>query len=168
MKNIGVLPRLYFDMVGKQFNVDEKEDRIILQKIVFFLEEMGVNVGGYCFVLETHGPFSQSLSNDIHEKLPSATSFTGIFSKPVQDTISFLKETLFSSHSNDSQYTLREWLEAVASFMFLRTYSYPSKSWGDIERIMIEKYNKDHLKCSEENQKAIECCTKLSNYSISL
>ena len=66
MSNKGILLRLFKEFTQRNIDVDNVEDRIIMQKIVFFLDEIGITVGNYSFVLETYGPFSQNLNNDIH------------------------------------------------------------------------------------------------------
>ena len=162
MENSSILLRLFVEFVGKDLDIENLEDKIIMQKIVFLLGELGLKIGNYKFSLNKFGPFSQSLHNDIALISKDDTPFLGTFAKPVVDTISFLKNLL--AMQPQTKYSLREWIEAIASFLFLKKYMYPSYNWNCINEKIIDL--KKHLLDRPSNEKAILCCEELLNYNI--
>ena len=105
MSNKGVLLRLFREFTGRDINVPAVEDRIIMQKIVFFLDEIGITVGDYSFVLETYGPFSQNLNNDIHNISDEQAIYNGTFPEYIQNAINYIRENVFAKHTKRSQYS---------------------------------------------------------------
>lgn len=164
MSNKGILLRLFKEFTERDIDVQNVEDRIIMQKIVFFLDEIGITVGNYSFVLETYGPFSQNLNNDIHNISDEQAIYDGTFPEYIQNAIMYIREIVFAKHTQCSQYTLRQWLEAIASLLFLKKYSYPSCSWDSIEEKMVDL--KEYLNNKAENSVAIACCESLNQYQL--
>lgn len=162
MENNGILLRLFIEFVDKDLDINNIEDKIIMQKIVFLLGELGLNIGNYRFSLNKFGPFSQSLNNDIALISENDTPFSGNFAEPVLDKINFLKNLL--AKQVQTKYSLREWIEAIATFLFLKKYMYPSYNWNYLnDKIKILK---EHLFDDQSNKKAILCCEEMLNYSI--
>ena len=162
MDKKSILQRLNVEFVGRKVNVDEIDDRIILQKIVFFLNEVGVGIGKYRFVMETYGPFSQNLNNDIHDFSSEQEMYDGELIPRMNHAISFLKEEIFDKFNAKDPYSLREWIEAIASMLYLKKYSYPSSSWDQIIQKMTS--TKQYLGNESENHAAISCCESILSY----
>lgn len=162
MENSDILLRIYKDLTGTDLNPAEKENRVIMQKIVFLLSELGLTVGNYKFVWDRYGPFSQSLQNDINEIKQDDTPFSGVFSESVQQSIIFVKRIL--QKSEETSYGFRNWIEAVASLLFLKKYMYPSFNWDQINTKLVSL--KAYLSNEEDNKEAIESCKSILEYNI--
>lgn len=160
MENRDILLRLYKDLIGTDLNATNREDKIIMQKIVFLLNELGLTVGDYRFAWDKYGPFSQSLQNDISEINISDIPYSGDFLESEQKIILFIKEIL--AKGEETTYSLRNWIEAVASLLFLKRYVYPSYGWKDINKQLVSL--KAYLSNHKDNIKAIESCKLILEY----
>ena len=60
MANKFLLP-VYKKVFGESFSYGRFEDRLKMQKMVYLLQEEGVNIGHYGFEWYKHGPYSQVL-----------------------------------------------------------------------------------------------------------
>ena len=60
-----LLKPVFKSIFNKEFNASEFEDRLEMQKAVYLLQNMGISVGDYRFLWYKHGPYSQTLQNDI-------------------------------------------------------------------------------------------------------
>ena len=52
-----LLRAVFCKVLNREFQSDSLDDRIILQKIVFFMHEKGISCGNYKFVWDLYGPF---------------------------------------------------------------------------------------------------------------
>lgn len=160
MENSSMLLRMYNEFTGQELDINNIEDKIIIQKIVFLLGEMGLKIGNYKFALHKFGPFSQSLHNDIALIKESDSPFKGTFSEPVMEAIAFLKQLI--KKQEETKYSLREWVEAIATFIFLKQYMYPLYNWDNINLIVMDI--KEYLRDEQSNKKAIYCCKEFFKY----
>ncbi len=160
MENSDILLRLYKDLTGTDLNATDRENRIIMQKIVFLLNELGLTVGDYRFAWDKYGPFSQSLHNDISTIAESDIPYSGEFSERTQSVILFVKDIL--ARRENTTYNLRNWIEAIASLLFLKRYIHPSYDWKEINNKLISL--KEHLSNKKDNEKAIESCELILAY----
>ena len=158
MENISVLPRIYRDITGENIDISDFDNRIIMQKFVFLLGELGVSVGNYTFVWDKYGPFSQSLKNDI-----SLIDTNDIYNEQFMDTaknaINFIKDIF---NKNDTKYSKREWIENIASCVFMKKYLYPLNSWDDITNKI--KRLKPYLSDNKANQQCSCIANTIVNY----
>lgn len=164
MDNKGILLRLFNDCTETKINLKNISDRIILQKIVFFLDELGITVGDYNFALETHGPFSQNLNNDIHDIRGTQKMYDGAFPEYIQNAIIFLKEEIFKKRLDSFQYSVSVWVEAIASLLYSKKYMYPTATLENNLSKLLEL--KTHLTDETANQAVLDCCSKFLQYSI--
>lgn len=154
-----ILIRVYEEITGNSLNARNQDERIILQKTVFLLKEMGVTIGDYRFVWDKYGPFSQSLNNDICIIDESMKPYTGNFSDNTNNIISFIRDII---KETNEEYGLKNWIEAIASFIYLKKYAYPFYDWDNINAYIKEK--KPYLSNDEINQSVINCCERILNY----
>lgn len=161
MENSNLLLRIYKDVTGEELIVAERENRIVMQKIVFLFSELGLTIGNYKFAWDKYGPFSQSLHNDISTISETDVPYSGEFSESVQNIILFVRELL--NKSVGTTYSLRNWIEAIASLLFLKRYVYPSYDWEEINQQLVVL--KEHLSNREDNEKAIESCKLILAYN---
>ena len=65
MANRYLLP-VYKILYGHNFSYSDFDQRMEMQKAVYLLQDMGVPIGDYGFRWYLHGPYSQSLQDDMH------------------------------------------------------------------------------------------------------
>lgn len=93
----------YFEeSLGWEFNVDEFDDRLKMQKLVYFARECGLDVP-YNYNIYRHGPYSPALAEDYYEISDSGNRRVGASEI---DTATF--EELVEGRGN-------EWLEIAAT-----------------------------------------------------
>ena len=63
-----LLKSVFENIFERPFKAREFSDRLELQKVVYLLQNMGISVGDYRFIWYKHGPYSQTLQNDILSK----------------------------------------------------------------------------------------------------
>ena len=125
MKEINVLPIILRDIMGKEIDINNADDRDILQKLVYLLSELRIFVEEYKFAYDKNvGPFSQSLENDIME-IDDVCHYVELSSNS-NEAISYLKEVV---SQNNGKYSDRAWLENIASQVYMKKYMYPSESF---------------------------------------
>lgn len=126
------------------------EDRLITQKLIFLLNELGVSCGENSFKWYKHGPYSQHLQNSmLFEACNKHINLE--FSDDGLTAIEKIKLMVFTSHSG---YTDSQWVEAIGSLLFLRQYIYPTLN----DTQLLEKFLelKPHLSNTELNAKAAD------------
>lgn len=125
MKEINVLPIILRDIMGKEIDINNADDRDILQKLVYLLSELRIYVEEYKFAYDKNvGPFSQSLENDIME-IDDVCHYVELSSNS-NEAISYLKEVVAQ---NNGKYSNRAWLGNIASQVYMKKYMYPSESF---------------------------------------
>lgn len=149
MESVSVLPRVFEEIIGRKIDIENFDDRIIMQKLVYLLGEVRVSVGNYSFVWHKFGPYSQSLRNDI-SLIDKNDVFDGTFFEIVNKSISFIRDIFLQ---RDTRYTEREWLEAIASCVYMKKYLFPSENWEGIQERIVEI--KKYLNYPEIN---LRCC----------
>ena len=132
------------EMDAKQFNCRKE-----LQKEIYLLQEMGVEVGNYSFFWYNHGPYSQDLQNDIL-RLNTSKTETIAFSKEVKEILDMLK----SMFNEETTYSIGNWVECLASVQYLRTnIFYRNEKQGEIIKELEKR--KPHLNDRKSNLKAL-------------
>lgn len=148
------LLNIIFEKVfSEKFNKDEMDDRIMLQKAVYLLREFGVSCGEYDFVWDHYGPFSPDLSDDMKKEVTDCgdVEFT--------DKANRHMEQLCEIFSDNGEYSVRYWSEAVASLRYLMVHMYPL--WSDEQIIGELEKEKRTLSKHEENVRAMKCVKQL-------
>lgn len=158
MENISVLPRIYHDITGNQIDINDFDDRIIMQKLVYLLGEVRMSVGNYNFVWHKYGPYSQSLRNDI-SRINLDDVFEEEFLEIVNKSINFIKDIF---HKNNGVYSKRMWLENIASCVYMKKYLYPSESWESIRSRITEV--KEYLNNDEANSLCCDIADSIINF----
>ena len=153
MKEINVLPIILRDIMGKEIDINNADDRDILQKLVYLLSELRIFVEEYKFAYDKNvGPFSQSLENDIME-IDDICHYVELSSNS-NEAISYLKEVV---SQNNGKYSDRAWLENIASQVYMKKYMYPSESFVLIRHRVCN----DH-KDFQNNDAANTICSSLA------
>lgn len=135
--------------------VQEFDSRMEMQKAVYLLEEMGVPVGGYGFYWYKHGPYSQSLQNDI---LSISAEPDVPFSISVDNNKSI--KLLHDLMSKSVEYPTSNWAECLASLHYIKKNLLP-KSASDEDVVNELEKRKPHLDNVELNMQALHDLSSL-------
>ena len=151
-----LLKPVFEQVFGREFHSNVFEDRLEMQKMVYLLQNMGILVGGYNFLWYKHGPYSQTLQNDIL-RIQLAENIKIEFSNDAKRAIELLKRVLFKE---EVSYSLAEWIECLGSLCYVKGNILPSSSTDEQILAELEK-RKPHLDHKEDNQIAIETLHEL-------
>lgn len=145
MKNL--LKVIYSKVYDEDFSYENFDDRKKLQKAIYFLENMGVDIGDYSFVWDTYGPYSLGLDFEASQ-LDDAVEQEFSFSAFAEECFEKVKNILAQS----VKYNCVLWMECVASLHYLKNvFRY------DEDRVIDELVKrKSYLSDNEANVKALE------------
>lgn len=116
MANRYLLP-VYKLLYERDFSYSDFDQRMEMQKAVYLLQDMGVPIGDYGFRWYLHGPYSQSLQDDMHyESGRPVTALT--LSKEYSENIARLHDVIHSKERMN--YSVSSWVECLASLHYLR------------------------------------------------
>lgn len=147
MSNIYIAP-VYKAIYGKEFEMSFAH-RMEMQKAIYLLTEMGVPVGNYGFCWYLHGPYSQTLQNDILS-LPIKNQPVISFSEDSNKAIAKLRKVLLKH----TDYSPSQWAECLASIQYIRTMILPQSASKDKIVGELEK-RKPHLSNKALNYEAL-------------
>lgn len=151
----GILNQLYRLLFGENFSYDDFEKRLKMQKGIYLLQEMGVPVGDYRFSWYKHGPYSQSLLDDMYRT--QATSDVNL-STDTNTAIAELRASLIVP--SEVQYSVGEWAECIGSLHYLRE-NYFSFNTPDKDLLCELRKRKPHLCDDHANQIALNLEKKI-------
>lgn len=143
--NSYILP-VYKSVYNEDFDHNAFNCRLKMQKMVYILQELGTSLGNYGFRWYKHGPYSQSLLDDMYIVSPNKPI---IFSEDSEINI----KKLTAMMKNTYGYQQYEWAECLASLLYLKKYILSSSANSD-EIIQALVNRKPHLSNSEANQAA--------------
>lgn len=144
-----LLNAVFGSVYDAEFRPESMDNRVMLQKAVFLMREQGISCGDYEFVWDHFGPFSAELSDDMKMEMEDESTQSVAFSQEAIETM----ECLRKAFSYETEYSVRYWVEAIASLLYLKKYVYPS--YSDEEIIQILENKKQDLRKHEENVKAM-------------
>lgn len=144
-----LLYAIFNNVFSQEFDASSIDDRVMLQKAVFLMHELGVACGDYTFSWDCYGPFSPDLSDDMKRMVEDDIPVK--FSKKAIQVMKRLRE-IFGIHS---EYEKRYWTEAIASLYYLKKYMYPT-STNDNVVLELENLKRYYLNNHTENIKALE------------
>lgn len=150
MANKFLLPT-YKKVFGQSFSYGCFDDRLKMQKMVYLLQEQGVNIGHYGFDWYKHGPYSQVLLDDMYIEAGSVCVELK-YTPEAEQRIERLK-TIFFDEEAEEIYGMKNWTECLASIHFLKNKELGSNtSEEEVLRVLIQR--KPHLNNSSLNRKA--------------
>ncbi|MCI9641284.1 MAG: hypothetical protein HFJ98_00590 [Eubacterium sp.] len=153
MSNI-VLKPIYKRIYNDDFSSDVFEKRMKMQKAIYLLQEMGIMVGNYDFFWYKHGPYCQTLQDDILDL--NCDDVLVNFSEDALIAITKLHDVL----NEDVAYEQSNWAECLASIQYLRSCIFPFyASDDDIVRELQNR--KPHLDNYELNLHAVQALKTL-------
>ncbi len=152
MANKFLLP-IYEKVFEQSFSYGNFDDRLKMQKMVYLLQEEGVNIGHYGFDWYKHGPYSQVLLDDMY--IESGTIAINLnYTKDADERIERLKD-IFHNQEAISLYGMKSWTECLASIHFIRFKEMGSEVSEDMV-LDVLKNRKPHLDKEQLNRKAYQ------------
>lgn len=151
-----LLKPVFKSIFGREFDPDKFEDRLEMQKAVYLLQNMGISVGDYGFMWYKHGPYSQTLQNDILT-LQTSEDVNVNFSNDAIKAIDELKNAVQIQNKDYQEY---EWLECLGSLHYIKESLMPSSA--DENTLIHElQTRKEHLNKEKDNRLALQILNKL-------
>lgn len=141
-----VLKEIYRKVYNEPFVYDNLDNRIKLQKAVYLLENMGVDVGDYSFSWNKYGPYSLGLDSDARNcsmKVEQEVCFSAAAEHGFEKLREYINELI--------EYNCTRWMECIASLHFLKNIYRVKESQLISE---LEK-RKPYLSNKEANEKAL-------------
>ena len=142
-----LLKAIYWKVYDENFAYDNFDSRKKLQKAVYLLENMGVDIGDYSFVWDSYGPYSLGLdceASQLDDK--GAQEFT--FSKFAEECFGRLRDIL----SQKNKYSCVAWVECIASLHYLKNVL----RFGQDDIINELMKRKPYLSSKDANYQAME------------
>lgn len=144
-----LLKPLFSDVYGHQIDQQKFEDRLKMQKIIYFFQEAGQTVGEYDFAWYSHGPYSRLLQFDILD-LKNVEDRKITYTQESAKVMNAIKNLM----SKRMVYKDYEWAEVVASLMYLKRYVTPLDiTYEDLVKEF--EINRPELNNNEENMSAL-------------
>ena len=116
MANRYLIP-LYETLFDSAFSYSEFNNRMKMQKAIYLLQDMGVPVGDYGFRWYIHGPYSQSLQDDMFYEDGKPTSTIALSDESAR-SVQRLHDVIHSA--SRGTYSTSQWLECLASIRYLK------------------------------------------------
>lgn len=152
-----LLKPVFKSIFDRDFQSDKFEDRLEMQKSIYLLQNMGISVGDYRFMWYKHGPYSQTLQNDIL-KLHGVEDVDIDFSADAKREIRTLKNVIFK---DGIKYNECQWVECLGSLQYIKENLLPSSAGDEI--ILEElKNRKPHLNRDEDDKIALQTLKELA------
>lgn len=151
MANKYLLP-VFNEIYGENFSYADFNQRMEMQKAIYLLQDMGVPVGDYGFRWYLHGPYSQSLQDDMHYE-DGRSYIKPTLSKEYADSIQQLHELVISNRRG--KYSVSNWVECLASLHYLRK-NVLSFNASDREVVEELEKRKPHLNDHDVNMVAYQ------------
>lgn len=156
-----ILKEIFKETNCDNFDYNRLDDRIALQKTVYLLMNMGVNVGDYSFEWGKYGPYSLALDVDAFKYSQSALrdniNFSDVTIKKMKKISEYVKE----GQEKFSDYTRTQWLECVASLHYLKYVLHIKNSEQEVLDVLQER--KGHLNNNDANYRALQIADEIEN-----
>ncbi len=152
-----LLKPVFKSIFDRDFRPDVFEDRMEMQKAVYLLQNMGISVGDYRFMWYKHGPYSQTLQNDILN-LYGVDDIDINFSADAKKEIDILKSVIFKE---GLEYNESQWVECLGSLHYIKENLLPSSA-GDETVLKELKNRKPHLSNDKDDRTALETLKELA------
>ena len=141
-----------FDILKKQISMEDFDDRLKFQKILFLAQHYGIDFG-YTFSWYLKGPYSKVVSKDgysIQEQMSTQGTLLSISKTTVDKEMITKLVDLIKPFSNDP-----EWLEIASSIIYLKKETYKEESLERIIGFLIEDLTSGYKNFEEEKVRKI-------------
>lgn len=153
-----ILKELYQKVFHEQFDFSDLDKRIKLQKAVYLLENMGLNIGDYSFSWAKYGPYSLRLDGDAQACMLRDLQQVD-FSDFAINRFKKLSEYLQESYV---PYNERKWIESIASIHFLQNACHLSTQ----NALDVLMKRKEYLNNVSLNQRAAKIADTINSLGI--
>ena len=136
MANSYLLP-IFKKIYGSDFDYGNFEHRLEMQKAVYLLQDMGVPVGDYGFRWYQHGPYSQSLQDDMFFESRRQCKNVMVSKEHAERIEQLRKLFVESAHGEYMPFSFRNSLVAVTASSRQRCSICPRVSASKIPRSRI-------------------------------
>lgn len=151
MANKYLLP-IFKKLYDCDFVYGNFDQRLEMQKAIYLLQNMGVPVGDYGFRWYQHGPYSQSLQDDMYYE--SGRRCEDIcLSREHADSVEQLRRLIKSNVKKD--YNTSQWVECLASLHYLKENLLSFSATKEDIVTELER-RKPHLSDHDTNLSALE------------
>jgi len=99
-------------LLGREINMKDFEDRLLLQKLVYILQNIGIN-SDYYFSWYVRGPYSCGLANEAFDFCKSGDKLEVLVPNPEERKASDIMKNLFSGELDNPHM-----MESYASLLF--------------------------------------------------
>lgn len=148
MANIFIKP-IYREVYGEAFDYGDFGKRMKMQKCIYLMGQLGLNIGEYDFSWYKHGPYSQQLQNDMYEESGKEESIL-YYSEFAQSVLKQVQEMVEVARQDGFGYTEEQWVECLASVHYLNRIFQ-----GNREKALDELFSrKPHLSDGKLNEEA--------------
>lgn len=156
MANRYLLP-VYSALYDRGFKYSSFDQRMEMQKAIYLLQDMGVPVGDYGFRWYLHGPYSQTLQDDMHYE--NGKPFKELnFPHEHAHKVMELRNVIHSPEKG--KYSITNWVECLASLRYLQE-NLLSFDVSEDEVIEELERRKKHLCDHTANKCAFRCIERL-------
>jgi len=141
-----------FETLGKNITMNDFEDRIKFQKILFLAQHYDIDFG-YTFSWYLKGPYSKTVAKDgysIQEQMQGAGSLLSIQKITINEEKVKKFVDLIKPFSDDP-----EWLEIAASIIYLKNEYYEDESITQVIGFLIEDLTFGYKNFEEEKVRKI-------------
>lgn len=142
---------------GNDFDYSDFDQRMEMQKAIYLLQDMWVPVGDYGFRWYLHGPYSQSLQDDMYYESKKDIKNI-ILNKEYVEKLEQIKKIINSNEKG--KYSIGQWVECLASLHYLRENVMSFKS-SDEDVVAELQTRKPHLNNKKVNMKACKLLKEL-------
>ncbi len=143
MKSHVIALKLILDELGIEPKIDTAEQRKLIQKVVYLCQEAGLDMN-YYYSWYKMGPYSPGLARTYYEMnddiLCSSSIFNGQSLNQEAKNILIRIKNILQVPEKETKLELHQWLELVASFLFLIKEAHQNKKTAK-ETINVEKHN---------------------------
>ena len=153
MTNIDIANGLVFQALG--ISKDTFDDRLLSQKKIFLLQELGVNLG-YTYNWYVHGPYSPDLTTYIFNKLDvlKEEDFSDYrFSEAVQEKVETVNAL---AAKKPGALSMCSWYELLASVLYIK------RKWKkeDVFASLVKhkpKFSEEQFEAAVQELRAVGC-----------
>ncbi len=138
MKRIAAITKVFDTLYNRPFDYSVFNDRLLIQKTIYILQEMGMSIGDYSFKWHKYGPYSQSVQDDGFRLL--STQADGMIQIRFTDYgISILDNFRTLLNQKPHSVSTERWLEAVASIHYIKRNCLPLAADNELVDELIKR-----------------------------
>lgn len=139
--------KVHEHLLDKPPSVENLQDRITAQKLIYLADAAGVNCGDYSWNWYLRGPYSPSLTKVLYDNQLNDINMKNY---KLRDDVANVLDNLKGVMNNNLGLSQSDWLELLASLHYLY-HKHSLKDFGPLCQKLLEykpKYRTKHVKCA--------------------